>query len=243
MFSAPDYSAPQSFLNPRLGPWTVVLYLHRKPILDAVRQAAPVLRGDLLDVGCGNKPYASLLNCSRHVGIDVPSSPHDQASFDFTYDGTQFPFENETFQSVLCTEVLEHSRQPRRLVSEIARILKPGGHALLAAPMFFHHHEEPYDFQRFTQYGMEELAAQAGLETVWIEPRGGTYVTTLAAVYLGLGQVLSRRPFIDVLLWLLWPVAAGVVWIDRKRLHACHSLGWQMLVRKPAAGGKGEVAA
>jgi SAM-dependent methyltransferase len=242
MFSVPDYSATESFLNPRLGPWTVVLYLHRKPILEAVLKAAPFLQGDLLDVGCGNKPYEPVLNCSRHIGIDVPSSQHDRTKFDFTYDGTRFPFENAKFDSVLCTEVLEHSREPRQVVTEIARVLKPGGYALLAAPMFFHHHEEPYDFQRFTRYGMEELAAQAGLELVWIQPRGGAYAATLAAVYLGLSQALSRRPFVDVLLWLLWPMAVSVVWMDRKRLHPCHSLGWQMLVCKPTTG-EGQIAA
>ncbi len=56
MFSPPNYSSPQFFLDPKSGPWTVPLYLHRKPILDSVREAFPVVKGELLDVGCGNKP-------------------------------------------------------------------------------------------------------------------------------------------------------------------------------------------
>lgn len=233
MFSPPDYSAPENFLRPRLGPWTVLLYLHRKPILDAVLEAAPNLKGMLLDVGCGNKPYRTILNCEKHVGVDVASSPHDNAHFDYTYDGLTLGFDEATFDSVMCTEVLEHCKDPRRLMREISRVLRPGGHALVTVPFFIHHHEEPHDFQRFTRYGMEELAAQAGLTVVWLKPRGGVYSTFIAALYLALSQTLSRRPFIDLLLWTLWPFTALGIKLERFRIRsAVMSLGWQMLLTK-----------
>jgi SAM-dependent methyltransferase len=237
MFSPPDYSSPQSFLDPKLGPWTVPLYLHRKPILDSVREASPVLKGKLLDVGCGNKPYANLLSCSTHVGLDITSSPHCKSNFDATYDGTVFPFPDEEYDSILCTEVLEHSRQPSLTVSEIARVLRPGGHALIAAPMVIHHHEEPYDFQRFTRYGMVQLAEEAGLEVVYITARGGAYATALSMMYVAASQTISARPFSDVLMWLLWPFALAVLRLDKIRNRTCISLGWQMLARKPESTG------
>jgi SAM-dependent methyltransferase len=233
MFSPPDYSAPENFLNPRLGPWTVFLYLHRKPILDAVKAAQPQLGGRLLDVGCGNKPYASILHCAEHVGVDVESSPHRRECMDQTYDGRTLPFGDADFDSVLCTEVLEHCKDPQFIVREIWRVLKPGGHALFTAPMVFHHHEDPWDFQRFTRYGMEELADQARFKVLWINPRGGTYATTLAIFYCALGYTLGRRPFIDAILWMLWPFALLVLQFDEwRRKPVTISLGWQMLVCK-----------
>ena len=233
MFSPPDYSAPESFLNPRRGPWTVVLSLHRRPILEAVQAAAPLLKGRLLDVGCGSKPYASILQCDQHVGVDIASSPHDRNRFDHTYDGNLLPFENEEFDSVLCTEVLEHCSQPFTLMEEIGRVLKRGGYVLVTVPMVFHHHEEPHDFQRFTKYGVEELAKRGGLEIGWIRPRGGLFSATIALVYTMVGYTLSRRPFSDLVYWLLWPFAEIVLRLEKSGMSSkVLSLGWQMLARK-----------
>jgi len=233
MFSPPDYSAPKTFLKPRLGPWTIGVYLQQKPILDAVKEAAPYLGGVLLDVGCGRKPYATLLNCTQHIGIDVATSMHPRDTLDQVYDGTKIPFRASEFDSVLCTEVLEHCREPRTVVLEIARVLKLGGYALITAPMFIHHHEEPYDFQRLTRYGMEDLASQAALEVVWIKPRGGPYSTMIYAISIAISQTLSLRPLIDIVWWVFWPIAAVFLWLDRirDRSHVI-SLGWQMLVMK-----------
>jgi SAM-dependent methyltransferase len=235
MFSPPDYSAPENFLNPRFGPWTVFLYLHRKPILDAVREAAPQLRGRLLDVGCGKKPYASLLNCTEHVGVDVENSPHPRDAMDKIYDGQTLPFADEEFDSLLCTEVLEHCRDPQRVMREMYRVLKPGGYALITVPMIFHHHEEPWDFQRFTHYGMEWLAKQANLRVLWIKPRGAVYSTTLAMLYTALSYSLSRRPFIDIALWGMWPFTVAMLTFDSfKKNPVTMSLGWQMFVQRDA---------
>jgi SAM-dependent methyltransferase len=233
MFSPPDYSAPENFLNPRRGPWTIVLSLHRRPILEAVQAAAPLLTGRLLDVGCGNKPYAPILQCAEHVGVDVPSSPHNQERFDSIYDGKVLPFGEAEFDSVLCTEVLEHCPQPSTLMTEIARVLKPGGYVLLTVPMVFHHHEEPYDFQRFTKYGIEELARSAGLDAKWIKARGGLCAVNVAVFDTLIGHMISRRPFSDITYWTWWPIAELLLAFDRARdTSNVMSLGWQMLARK-----------
>jgi SAM-dependent methyltransferase len=236
MFSPPDYDAPETFLRPRFGPWTIEIYLHRKPILDSVKEAAPYLGGVLLDVGCGRKPYATLLNCTQHIGIDVATSMHPRDSFDQIYDGIKIPFLASEFDSVLCTEVLEHCREPRAVVLEIARVLRVGGYALITAPMFIHHHEAPNDFQRLTQYGMEELASQAALEVVWIKPRGGPYSTMVCAIVIAISQTLSLRPVIDIVWWAFWPIAAILLWLEGMRDRSnVISLGWQMLVTKPTS--------
>jgi ubiquinone/menaquinone biosynthesis C-methylase UbiE len=66
------------------------------------------------------------------------------------YDGVVLLFGDAEFDSALYTEVLEHCRDPQRVVQETWRVLKPGGYALVTVPMVIHHHEEPWDFQRFT---------------------------------------------------------------------------------------------
>jgi SAM-dependent methyltransferase len=237
MFSPPDYSSPESFLGPRLGPFSAFLFMHRKALLDAVREAAPVLRGRLLDVGCGRKPYRSLLSCETYLGVDMAASPHAGAPFDCLYDGQNLPFGSAVFDSALCTEVLEHTKEPRRVLGEIARVLKPGGHVLVTAPMVLHHHEQPHDYFRFTRFGMKELAAGAGLSEVFLRARGGEFASAMAGAYVAVSSALSRRPLIDVILWSLWPMSAAA-WVadgirEKRGRVPEMSLGWQMLCRKP----------
>ncbi len=194
-----------------------------------------MLKGRLLDVGCGNKPYATILNCDEHVGIDVGLSPHNQSRFDRVFDGLTIPFGDATFDSVLCTEVLEHAREPRKLATEIGRVLKPGGYAFWTVPFVFPHHEQPYDFHRFTRYGIEELATTAGLSIITIQNRGGVLALLAQQIDIAIGQLLSRRPFSDAVRWLAFPIMAFCLVLDRWRGRPdVLTPGWQLLLRKPA---------
>lgn len=234
MFNPPDYSAEKNFLNPKLGPWTFVLYMHRKKILDSLNKAIPYLKGDLLDVGCGNKPYQLIMQAEKYTGADVSLSPHDQDKFDIVFDGLNIPLNNNNFDSVLCTEVLEHSDDPVKLMSEIYRVLKTNGHAFITAPMFIEHHEVPYDFRRFTYYGMKKIAEDSGFKVLFIDGRGNFLSVFVAAIYMTISQFISIRPFSDIIYWCLFPFTYFIYNLDRfkKKKPEINSLGWQMLVQK-----------
>ena len=234
MFNPPDYSAQKNFLHPKLGPWTVGLYIHRKKILNSLIKATPYLKGKLLDVGCGNKPYQSILSTDQYTGIDVNVTLHQKDNVDVMFDGVNIPFDNDHFNSVLCTEVLEHCADPVVLMKEIKRILKPGGCAFITAPMFIEHHEVPYDMRRMTYYGMKNLAESNGMEIIMIEDRGSFFAVLTSAVCMAVGQLISRRPFSDIVNWILFPFLLLLIKIDwvRKKNPPVISLGWQMLVKK-----------
>jgi SAM-dependent methyltransferase len=234
MFSPPDYGAAENYLNPGLGPWTVVLYMHRRAILNSLQKAAPLLTGRLLDVGCGNKPYLSIIKCDEYVGVDVSESLHNHDKFDFIFDGKSLPFENNRFDSVLCTEVLEHCENAEQLMFEMNRVLKPGGFLFFTVPMFIEHHEAPFDLRRFTYYGAKKLAEQNGLEVVHAEDRGNFLSVFIAALYIGIGQFISRRPFSDIIYWILFPFTWVVLKLDKikRRNPVIISPGWQFLVKK-----------
>jgi SAM-dependent methyltransferase len=233
LFNPPDYSATKNFLNPKLGPWTVLLYLHRKKILDSVKKAEPYLKGRLLDVGCGNKPYSSLFHTEEYIGIDVATSLHDKKIFDFTYDGINLPFRDNEFNSIICTEVLEHSVDPVALMKEMYRVLKVDGYALITVPMFLNHHEIPYDFCRFTYYGLRKDAEDSGFIVESIEDRGNHLSVLIAAIYISVSNLVSLRPFSDIVYWLMFPFTCLILLVDKKINHpAPVSLGWQMLIKK-----------
>lgn len=212
----------------------MTLYLHRRPIVDSVRAAVKHLTGELLDVGCGNRPYALLLSPTKYVGLDVATSPHDHTRFDATFDGVNIPFQDAQFDSLLCTEVLEHAREPQRLAAEIGRVLRPGGHALLTVPFVLNHHEQPHDFHRFTRYGLDELLRTAGLEAVWVRPRGGVFAVLAQQMEVAVAQLPGRRPVGDLVRWATFPFVLLCLALDRWRPRPeVVTLGWQVLARKP----------
>ena len=234
MFNPPNYSALNNFLKPKLGPWTFVVYLHRKKILESLLKAIPFLNGNLLDVGCGTKPYKSIINTISYTGIDISLSPHNQDKFDYLFDGLNVPFEDNSFDSVICTEVLEHAVDPIKLMNEIYRVLKKDGFAFITVPMFIEHHESPYDYRRYTYFGIKKLAIESGFNIVTIEDRGNLLSVLISNIYLAISQFASFRPISDLVYWLAFPFTYIIYKLDRfkRKEPVVVSLGWQMLIKK-----------
>lgn len=169
---------------PRLSDWHVKTkdphYIHYyfliRDIKDAINSYA---KGALLDLGCGNKPYESLYNprTISQTGCDVIQS--DKNRVDVICPVTDLKFPDEQFDTILCTQVLEHVFEHDKMMSEIYRVLKPGGQVILTVPFVWELHEEPYDFFRYTKHALKELFEQAGFEIDYIKPNGGKW----AAIY------------------------------------------------------------
>ncbi len=86
---------------------------------------------------------------------------------------------DESYDVALCTQVLEHVPDPLAVLGELRRILKPGGTLYLSAPFFFAEHMQPYDYYRYTQFGLRWLLEQAGFEVCKVERLEG-YLGALA---------------------------------------------------------------
>ena len=98
----------------------------RRAISSAIANKAHFLGGVLLDFGCGTKPYKPLFkNCSEYIGVDfkIEGREDKQKDVDVFYDGKKIPFENDKFDSILCTEVLEHVFNIEELLQEFNRVL------------------------------------------------------------------------------------------------------------------------
>jgi len=129
-----------------------------------------------LDIGCGEKPYQSFLNdnISEYIGLDYPFQKlvKNVSGIDVYGDAMELPFKSEVFDTILSTQVVEHVIEPKNVFLEMERVLKKGGHIVLTAPQEWEIHKEPYDFWRFTIYGLEHLTLSSGLKVVLIDPRG-----------------------------------------------------------------------
>jgi SAM-dependent methyltransferase len=139
----------------------------RAGLLRELRAFFPELRGEVLDVGCGRMPYRRFVAATRYVGMDVDSPVTRQLGVaDVYYDGRTFPFADASFDGILCSQVLEHVFTPDAFAAEIYRVLRPGGRLVLAVPFVWDEHEQPWDFARYSSFGLRALLEKAGFEVV-----------------------------------------------------------------------------
>jgi ubiquinone/menaquinone biosynthesis C-methylase UbiE len=178
-----------------LVPRDLPTYLEQETLFDALQKAAQGVQGGwLLDIGCGNQPYAHLFpNVARYVGVDLPQPSGMQRCADVWASGLHLPFAGQSFDTVLCAQVLEHVPQPQQLMEEAFRVLKTGGQFILTAPQTWCLHEEPHDYYRFTQYGLRYLLESAGFEVQSIEARGGSF-RVIGQTFLNLYYLRNRIP-------------------------------------------------
>ena len=169
-----------------------------------LRQTLPAMQGKVLDVGCGESPYAHLLTAgASYTAIDIVHADEFgmmTRNGIMTFDGRTLPFSNEYFDHIICTEVIEHVEEPKTFVTELRRVLKNGGTLVATIPFSARVHHEPYDYQRFTSWGLKRLFAE--FKEVNISARGSD-VVSIAAKLLVVAVRLAR-PKVDMsLIWRL----------------------------------------
>jgi len=142
----------------------------------------------VLDVGAAQGPYRELFSHVTYETTDLK----DFGNVDHVCDITNLPMEDDTYDLVFCSQVLEHVREPLKALREIRRVLKPGGEAWLSAPLFYQEHQMPLDFFRYTRSAWRHLARRSGFEIrdiAWLE---GAYGTTSYQLHMA-ARVLPRR--------------------------------------------------
>lgn len=152
----------------------------------SVEALVPHADGILFDVGVSEGPYRDIFEpkVTRYVGMEYPPAILDKQPEMWSMlakvktlvqvfgDGGRLPVQTSSVDTVLSTEVLEHVPDPKRLVNEMARVLKPGGKLLLTVPFIQPLHELPSDYFRFTPSSLRCFVEDAGLEVESITPRG-----------------------------------------------------------------------
>ena len=203
------------------------------------RFASRYLHGRLIDIGCGNRPYASMLApfVTAHVGVDHAGTAHDLDRADLVGTAYALPVPDASFDSALCTAVLEHLEEPEAALRECHRVLKPGGIALYSVPFIWHLHEEPRDFFRFSRHGLGYLFGKVGFEVVVLKPLSGFWVTFGQLLVYNLYRhnrwILRRLRLMDLLALVVQGAAYGLDRLDR-----AEEWTWMYMVvaRKPLAG-------
>jgi SAM-dependent methyltransferase len=208
------------------------LYLHLRSLFADLEKVSVHAHGRMLDLGCGNKPYEKMFagRVSEHVGCDIVQS--DKRRVDVICPATEIPLEDGTFDTVLCTQVIEHVADHRAVLAEAFRLLKGGGVLIVSAPMYWPLHEEPYDFFRFTRNGLRQLLEKIGFMDLEIINNGGKWALC--------GQVLIQT-FVSTR-FASWFLTRKVIvpsinrlfaWLDEKFPNDGNPMNYVVVARKP----------
>jgi SAM-dependent methyltransferase len=137
----------------------------------------------VLDAGAGIAPYRKHFEHVTYETADFGEVDKEYSHIDYVCRLEELPMADETYDLVLCSQVLEHIPDPLPVLRELRRVLKPGGQAWVSAPLFYEEHEVPYDFFRYTQFAWQQMADEAGftVESIeWLEGYYGTISYQLA---------------------------------------------------------------
>ena len=189
---------PDTFLNLIRFFLRLVLDLQTISIYRDLKDYLKNTNGNFLDLGCGDSPYRFLLNEKTNIyhGIDII----DSTKFDYSrtdilhFDGLNIPFEDNYFDNLICTEVLEHVLEFQSLVNEVHRVLKPGGSALFTIPWSARFHYIPNDYYRYTPSALKVIFSE--FSEVLIRNRG-TDITSVSSKLI----VLYFRNLIPTITW------------------------------------------
>jgi SAM-dependent methyltransferase len=173
----PPIFRPGTSARNRLENWARrFLDLQAGSIWRDLRRELSEADGKLIDIGCGAQVYRGLVPKNvTYCGIDTSAA---KARFGYSVPDTRY-FEDDdwgvedgTFDTALCTEVLEHIENPAAFLARVSRCLRPNGRLVMTVPFAARWHFIPFDYWRFTPSGLHQLLIAAGFDEVRVQARG-----------------------------------------------------------------------
>lgn len=172
-------------------------FLIRKALKAKIEVLAKKLNGKILDFGCGSKPYKQYFDhANEYIGLDIEKSghKHENEQIDFFYNGKTIPFEKNHFDAVFSSEVFEHVFNLEEVLPEIQRVLKPGGKLLFTCPFAWPEHEIPYDFARYSSYGIKAVIERNGFKIIEQYKTGHFFEVLMQYIILYIFYFLPKKP-------------------------------------------------
>ncbi len=189
--------------------------------------AVQAVRGTLLDYGCGGQPYREVFApyVERYIGADVVAAAGIKLDLELI-PGEPVPLPDQSVDTVLSTQTIEHVPDVDAYLAECRRVLRPNGTLVVTAPMHWRHHEAPYDFLRFTRFGLTRLLEKHGFAIKNLEPCGGVYVL-MGQIFLDhlAERGIKARIVYRIVNWI-------APFLDRKYQDMEDTLNWQCLASK-----------
>ena len=211
----------------------------RQIYLQAVKASAYINNNKTtLDVGCGSMPYRDLFQGKgEYIGLDYSIA----RKANIVGSASSIPIRSNSISNILCFEVLEHTSNPDKVISEFSRVLCEDGIVVLTTPMSWSLHYEPYDFYRFTNHGLKHLFHSNNFEVINMERIGGLFTFFFARLI----DIISRWLRNTILLRnfkyrgflvsiLMSPIIAMLYFfaIMLDKISSDDAMGWSVIAKK-----------
>lgn len=171
---------PSQFHSNR-QPYNWLIYdVHDKWLLEYSKY----YRGMLVDLGCGEAPYREyfLQYADDYIGVDWTNTLHNSQADIVSNLNEKIDITNSYADTIISFSVMEHLCEPQVFLNESYRILKEDGVAILSVPWMWWIHEAPYDYFRYTPYGLKYMFEKAGFRDIHIQPTCGFYTTIFVKI-------------------------------------------------------------
>ena len=212
---------PRDFYFRFPRPGLLNVYHIRNSIVKALESNLDNFKGDFLDLGCGKMPYRNFLkkgsDIKSYTGVDIENCLEYDLNVkpDMYWDGETLHVEDQSYNSVLMTEVLEHCFTPSLILEEVQRVMKPDGFLLLTVPFLWPLHEEPHDYYRYTPYSMRRFLEEAGFKDIHIKKHGGLHAAMSQIIAFWLYMLPVHHRIRRVLSYLLTPFILILCYLDK----------------------------
>ncbi|RKY32894.1 MAG: hypothetical protein DRP68_03330 [Candidatus Omnitrophota bacterium] len=226
-----------SFIKKRSSLLKSPFFIFKKLQRKVFSQLSYYLHGDVLDVGCGSMPFKDTVNYRSYRCLDISFS----SNLDVVGDVLYLPFKDNSFDSVIITEVLEHIFSPATVILEVKRVLRPKGYLYISVPMTWGLHYEPNDFWRFTKYSLFKLVSEGGMNVISIIRIGGVFSQIGARLVDVIFEFIKKKLFFFSPRWKE-RIASGIIspfslmfyflGLLLDKIDHRDALGWAILAQK-----------
>jgi SAM-dependent methyltransferase len=197
-------------------------------------------KGILVDLGCGTAPYKKffLQFADEYIGVDWTNSLHNSKADIVSNLNKKIELDDQYADTIISISVLEHLCEPQNFLNESYRVLKYGGNMILQVPWMWMIHEAPYDYFRYTPYGLKYMFEKAGFKDVHVQPIAGFFTTIFIKInYFSLRLIKGsnlQKKITRLSLLPFWYLSQKIApWLDS--LHRGWSLetaGFMVVAKK-----------
>ncbi|WP_277640144.1 methyltransferase domain-containing protein [Wolinella succinogenes] len=198
------------------------------------------IKGTVYDLGCGERPYEEdiLKVADKYIGVDWGGTLHNLKADIVSDLNKPLPIDSEVADTVTSFQVMEHLCEPQTMLNEAYRILKKGGNIVLTVPFQWWVHEAPYDYFRYTPYGLKYMFEKAGFEDIRVTPNTGFFIMWILKMnYFSSRFIRGPRPLrwiikaVLIPIWFIFQVLAPL--LDKLDRHPeLEAGGYTVLARK-----------
>lgn len=196
-----------------------------------IKQNAHYITWKVLDFGCGEKPYQELFHCDQYIWVDFENTWHDNTNnvIDYYWNGKKLPFGDDSFDSIITTEVFEHIFNIDEVLQEIHRVLRKWWNLLITIPFVIHEHEVPYDFARYTSFWIAHLLEKHGFTIIKNEKQGSYFDVLLQLTIWFLWKITETKYKYGTLFLRMLLVAPVMIILNLLSLLSPNMQSWMYL--------------